>query len=229
MKLKTIQNPSTYSDEDGNRIECTQAMGSAVTVIFRGRNNRLVIKGRPRRKPLKIIFECDNAECVIGENRFRGKIRLGEGCSVSIGQKVTCTGPSYVSTAEGASVKIGDDCMFASRNEIRANDGHPIFSVLTGERVNTSRSIEIGDHVWLGAGAAVLGGSKIGSGSVVGYASVVKGVVPNNCVVAGIPARIVKRDCAWERPHLNLHKPALKPNAKAVKKSIYWNVTDDGG
>jgi len=200
----------------------------AVVVVFRGRNNRLVIKGRPRRKPLKIIFECDNAECVIGKNRFRGKVRLGEGCSVRIGEKVTCTGPCYVSTAEMASVMIGDDCMFASRNEIRANDGHPIFSVLTGDRVNVSRSIEIGDHVWLAAGAAVLSGARIGAGSVVGYGSVVKGVVPNNCVAAGVPARVVKRDCVWERPHLNLHKPVLKPNAEVVKKSTYWSVTDDG-
>jgi hypothetical protein len=124
-------------------------------------------------------------------------------------------------------VEIGDDCMIASRNEIRADDAHPIFSVETGRRTNMPRSIHIGAHVWLAAGAVVLGGSRIGSGSVVGLGSIVKGAVPNNCVVAGSPARVVRRDCAWERPHLSLTKPYLKPDASSVRKSRYWAMTGD--
>lgn len=64
-----------------------------------------------------------------GANSFKGIIRLDEKCLVRIGGRVTCTTSCYISTAEGSSVVIGEDCMFASRNEIRSDDGHPIFTV----------------------------------------------------------------------------------------------------
>ena len=52
-------------------------------------------------------------------------------------------------------------------------------------------SIEIGDDVWIGARAVVLGGARIGRGSIVGAGAVVQGVVPAYSVVAGNPARVV--------------------------------------
>jgi acetyltransferase-like isoleucine patch superfamily enzyme len=52
--------------------------------------------------------------------------------------------------------------------------------------------ILIGEDVWLGAGALVSKGSRIGNGAVVSAASVVSGDVPANAVVQGVPARVVK-------------------------------------
>lgn len=60
---------------------------------------------------------------------------------------------------------------------------------------------------------------------MVGLGSIVKGTFPNNCIVAGVPAKIIKKDIAWERPHLSTTKPYYKPNSSVVKKSIYWNKT----
>lgn len=51
----------------------------------------------------------------------------------------------------------------------------------------------IGDHVTLGAHAVVLGSVTVGHGSVVGANSVVRGDVPDNVVVVGSPARVVRR------------------------------------
>jgi tetrahydrodipicolinate N-succinyltransferase len=110
---------------------------------------------------------------------------------------------------------------------VRADDGHPIFDVRTGLRVNPSRSITIGDHVWLGRFATVLGGVSIGEGTVIGYGSVVTRNIPNNCVAAGSPARVVRRDIAWERPHLSLVRPYYKPDASTIKRSTYWNLTKE--
>lgn len=227
MAAIEVKNPYRYEDDRGNTIECDVPVGDLVSVFIRGRNNRLTIKGGARKKILKIMFDCNDAVCTIKDNAFCGKIRLGQGCKVVIGKGVTCTGPCFVSAAEEAAVVIGDDCMIASRNEIRADDAHPIFSVETGQRTNMPRSIHIGAHVWLAAGAVVLGGARIGPGSVIGLGSIVKGHVPNNCVAAGIPARVVRRDCAWERPHLSLKRPYLKPDASSVRKSRYWAMTRD--
>ena len=170
----------------------------------------------------------------IGSSRgvpgLRAAIRVGDGCQVRIGKNVSSTTTVAMSTAEGTSITIGDDVMIASDIQIRADDGHPIFDVRTGKRVNAARSIVIGNHVWLGLGACVLGGVTIGDGTVVGMRSVVTRSLPNNVVGAGSPAKVVKRNVAWERPHLTLDPPYRKPTAASVKKSTdYWTLTVDPG
>lgn len=223
-ELRSIYN---YSDDNGNVIECAQPLDKDVHIIFRGKNNRLVLKDGAKPSPITIMFDCDHGYCELGKTAYKGQIRVGHHCQVIIGDGVTCTFSCYISTAEYTSVIVGDDCMIASGNEIRTDDAHPIFSIKTGERINMPKSIRLGRHVWLGARAAVLGGSEIGDGSVIGYASIVKGVFPNNCVIAGTPAKVVRKDIAWERPHLNLTKPYFKPDASTITKSNFWNETID--
>ena len=102
-----------------------------------------------------------------------------------------------------------------------------IFHVRTSKRANPSRSIHIGNHVWLGRRSTVLGGAYIGDGSVLGFGSILTKKIPNNCIVAEAPTRPVKRDIAWKRPHLSLREPFYKPDADSIEKSSYWNLTDD--
>lgn len=59
----------------------------------------------------------------------------------------------------------------------------------------TSKKIEvpiIGNKVYIGAGAKILGPIKIGDNVVIGANAVVLKNVPNNCVVAGVPAKVIK-------------------------------------
>ena len=53
---------------------------------------------------------------------------------------------------------------------------------------------KIGNHVMVGAGATVLGPVIIGDNVQIGAGAVVVKDVPDNCVVIGVPARIIKRD-----------------------------------
>ena len=52
--------------------------------------------------------------------------------------------------------------------------------------------VEIGDDVWIGAGAKILMGAKIGRGAVVGANAVVRGEIPDYAIAVGSPARVVK-------------------------------------
>jgi serine acetyltransferase len=61
----------------------------------------------------------------------------------------------------------------------------------------------IGNNVFLGAGAKVMGDVSIGNNVVVGANSLVIGDVPDNCTVIGVPARIVSRDTAWMQEKLD--------------------------
>lgn len=56
---------------------------------------------------------------------------------------------------------------------------------------------KIGNNVFLGAGAKVLGSVTIGNNVVVGANSVVMSDVPDNCTVMGVPARIISRETNW--------------------------------
>lgn len=227
--MAIVNELSTYRDEQGNTIEFP-GLPQKVKIKFSGSNNRLVVSGNARIGHLIVDFDCDNGLVEIGSSRsvpaFSGAIRVGQDSKVLIGDNVSTTSVVAFSATEGTTVRIGDDVMFASENQVRADDGHPIFDVVTGRRVNISKSITIGNHVWLGRAAIVLGGVTIGDGSVIGYGSVVTKRVPNNCVAAGVPAKVMRRNIAWERPHLSLTKPYYKMDESTIKKSPYWNLTE---
>ena len=131
---------------------------------------------------------------------------MGYGSSVEIGNNTTSTNPVYVTVAEGTKLVVGDDCMFATNNQIRTDDAHAIYDINTGRRINPSQDIVLGDHVWVGYGAVLFGGTTIGSGSVVGAFSVVNKAFSNNCIIAGTPAKVIKENVFWKRPLL-LNKP----------------------
>lgn len=84
-----------------------------------------------------------------------------------------------------------------------SNDAHSIFDVVTKENINSTpeiskkRKIMVGNHVWIGVKAIILYGTEIGDGSIIGAGSLVKGKIPNNCIAAGVPARVVRRNIAW--------------------------------
>ena len=225
--LKQITKLVPYSDEDKNSIQYNGTSDSPVKINFKGKNNRLIIHGGAEILKLIISFDCDDGYCEIGKGYFKGTIRIGQSCKVTIGDGVTCTSECYISSAEFAEVKIGSDVMIASQVEIRADDAHPIFDVTTKKRINIPRPILIGNHVWIGAFTKILGGTTIGNGSVIGLGSIVKRKIPNNCIATGVPAKVTRKNIAWERPHLTLAKPYFKPDAASIKTGGYWNLTEE--
>lgn len=215
-----------YKDDRNNVIIYNGTHKSSVKITFSGRNNRLIVDELSQINNTTIFFDCDDGVCKIGNNRFVGNIRIGQGCNVTVADKVTCTNSCIITTAEGSSVSIGEDCMIASLVEIRADDAHPIFNVKTGLRTNMPRDIVIGEHVWLAARSTILSGGAIGSGSILGYGSILKSRIPNNCIAVGIPAKITTRNIAWERPHLSINPPFYKPDKDSIPVTIkYWNRT----
>lgn len=228
MVILTTLEP--YSDEAGNEVRYTGTPVDGVRIKLTGGGNRLIVSRRARLGTLIVDFDNDGGLVKIGASsgvpRFSAAIRVGQDSSVLVGRNVSTTSSVAMSAVEGTTIRIGDDVMFASENELRADDGHPIFDVRTGDRVNVSRSITVGNHVWLARRAVLLGGASVGDGSVVGYGAVVTRQFTNNVVVAGVPAREVRRDVAWERPHLSLTPPFYKPDASTVTRTEeYWQLT----
>ncbi|MBM4134050.1 MAG: acyltransferase [Nitrospira sp.] len=92
-------------------------------------------------------------------------------------------------------IEIGDDCIIGWETQIMSGDGHPMYR--GGEWINQPKPIKIGERVWIGSRATILKGVTVGSGSVVGAGAVVTKDVPEHCVVAGNPARVIAKDVTW--------------------------------
>ncbi|WP_113607784.1 acyltransferase [Glutamicibacter soli] len=220
----------SYSDALGNEIVYDGPRIEGVQVHFRGENNRLVLDRGVKITSGSIFrFDCNNAVVRIGKglHGLHAFMRLGEDASIEIGDNVTSTTRVMFCAVEGSRISLGNDVMISGDVQIRTDDEHPIFDVVSGSRVNPARPVVIGDHVWLGWGVRVLGGTSVGPGSVVGASALVKGSFTNNCIVAGVPARVIRHDIAWERDHLSLKEPFYKPDSSFVDKSKYWSLSSD--
>ncbi|WP_180079780.1 acyltransferase [Acinetobacter sp. YH12058] len=233
MKL-IINVEKSYSDEFGNKVIVSDSTKlENIKVEFRGNNNLLVIDDKNKiLKNINFEFSSNDGKAYIGHVegalQARGNIRVGYKSLVVIGDKVTCTKPFFICASEATKILIGDDCMFATDNHIRTDDAHAIYDVKTGLRLNPSKDIIIGAHVWVAYAAKIYGGAKVGSGSIIGTNSIVKSSYPNNCTIVGAPSKCVRRNIAWERPNVARHKPWLRVNSDHIKKDPnLWKVTDD--
>ncbi len=155
-----------YLDDDGNTIEAPKQLHNC-RFNFQGTNNKIVI--HPETKIRNVSIQCvgNNAQVYIGKDvRMSGNWRLGYDCYLTIKDRATSTNAVYITCAEATGIRIGEDCMFATSNQIRTDDAHAIYEVKTGRRINLSESIEIGDHVWLGVDVKILKGSFIDKNSI---------------------------------------------------------------
>ena len=118
------------------------------------------------------------------------KIRCHEG-EVLIGQKTVlgqeCTISAY------RHVRIGEQCVVADRAMFIDFD-HGVVEVERPIRHQGiyMRDVDVGSNVWIGYGACVLRGTRVGDNSIVGTNAVVTKDVPANAVVGGVPARVLR-------------------------------------
>lgn len=97
--------------------------------------------------------------------------------------------------------QIGNHVLIASNvgivgrldHDLRQTETQITESRWVGRFIELSAPIEIGDDVWIGYGATILSGLKVGSCSVVAAGAVVVNDVPLNSVVAGNPAKVVSK------------------------------------
>ena len=118
------------------------------------------------------------------------KIRVHEG-EVSIGAKTVIGQDCTISAFQH--VSIGRECILADRVMLIDFD-HGMVEVERPIRVQGiyKRDVRVGHNVWIGYGACVLRGVTIGDNSIVGTSAVVTRDVPENAVVAGSPARVIR-------------------------------------
>jgi len=201
--MATVTDIQDYADASGNVIVGKPRACVSSFIEFAASNCRVEISDGVSFRNAKIKMTADNGLLRIGSrSTIKNTIRVGLDSSVIIGKRLSCTGSGILSAAEGTSVTIGDDCMFSVSFDIRSDHAHPIFDRSTGKRVNKSKSLVVGNHVWLGPQALIYPGAHVGDGSVIGARSLVSGIVPPHCIAVGVPARVTRRNIVWDKTHV---------------------------
>jgi serine acetyltransferase len=110
-------------------------------------------------------------------------LRIGDRCVIGRGSHIVAH----------ADIRIGDDVWTGPYVYVTdQNHGYADPDTPIGRQMPVNKPVQIGAGSWLGAGAIVLPGARIGRNVVVAAGSVVRGEVPDHSVVAGVPARVVR-------------------------------------
>lgn len=113
----------------------------------------------------------------------------GKSGTITLGDCVLITGGVRIMAANR--IEIGNGCMFAAGAVVSDCDWHGIYD--RTEIDQNAKPVVLADNVWIGTNAFVGKGVKIGKNSIVGAGSIVTKDVPDNVVVAGNPAKIIKK------------------------------------
>jgi len=169
-------------------------------ININGENNTIVCEENVTLWNSRIDFNGNNSILYLSNNNFDYAVNISfNGNNLCfIGKNNFFNGMTTIVLSESKNVIIGADCLFSYEVSLRVADAHLIYHTKTKERMNHSKSIYIGDHVWLGQNALILKGTQIGSGSIIGANSVLSNkIVPSNTTFAGSPARLTKEDTFW--------------------------------
>ncbi|WP_404711728.1 acyltransferase [Sphingomonas sp. MMS24-J13] len=161
-------------------------------------NNTVIVEPSIRHINLVITLRGSGSRVEIGPDcALNGQLFAADGATIRIGRRTAMLGV-HVAAHEGSTVEIGERCLFSNTIRIRPSDAHKIFDIESGLRINDQRPIVIGDEVWVGEYVQIAKGARVGSGSIIGATSFVSGEFPNNSLIAGSPARLLRSGVRWE-------------------------------
>ncbi len=167
----------------GNVIHFGKGSSFSGSIKIKGNNNTIHIGD---------YAKINASILVIGDNR---RLSIGDH-TTSVEIRILCS--------DQCDVTIGKWCMFSRKIEIRTTDAHSVVDRNTLTRINSPGSVNIGDHVWVGVGTLISKGVTIPADCVVGAMSFVNNSFhESGVVIAGVPAKIVKRGITWNRERKN--------------------------
>ena len=168
-------------------------------IIIHGNNNVVHVAKNTIFNNSEISISNDNCEiellckfCKIGVSCDNG-----DGQILKIG-KNSSLGGVYFHMQQNSKIIIGENCLFSDEIHFWSNDGHTLLDD-KGNVLNDTQPIIVGNHCWVGYQVKLLKGSELADNCVVGFGSILtKKILTKNCVVAGIPARVVKENINWD-------------------------------
>ncbi len=218
---------STSIDDTNLKITCgaKNAGGGNLLVIERKNNYKQLFNN------CTVNFGGENSLVFIRGSRpnIGISISLNNNSTFYLGKDNFFNAKSHILCTEGKNILIGDKCLFSFGLWFRTADPHLIYDCSSQDRINPSRSILIGDHVWIGQNSLILKGATVGSGSIFGGHSVITGKkFFSNCAYGGNPAKLLKHNVFFNGACVHGY------TRDQTEKSMHWedddfiyNKTDD--
>ncbi|GEK91546.1 sugar O-acetyltransferase [Alkalibacterium kapii] len=168
--------------------------------LYRPEDEELVIKRRSARlkahrfnqvesdqKRMDIIKKLFGST---GENiKIEPTIRVDYGFNIHVGENFYANFNCVF--LDVCPIKIGKNVMIGPGVSLVTPE-HPLEAAARNSGYEFGRPITIGDNCWVGADATIVGGVTLGDNVVVAAGAVVKDSFPDNVVVGGVPAKIIK-------------------------------------
>lgn len=191
---------NSFHIRSGNYLECHGIL-KRTKICVKGKGNRIIIGKLSRLVNSSIEIKGNNNTIIVGD---RGLVTEGEFFieddlgKIEIGKDTNICGHTHLACIEGCSITIGEDCLFSSAIVIRTGDSHSVIDSKTKQRINPSKNVRIGNHVWIGNQVIILKGVNISNHTIIGAGSLVtKPYTQGNIIIAGNPAKIVKSSIEW--------------------------------
>lgn len=111
------------------------------------------------------------------------------GKNIHVGEDFLCN--YNVTILDVDKVTIGDFCMIGPNSTI-VTVNHPMDAKGRREKLSITKPVVIGNDVWIGANCVILPGVSVGNNVIISAGAVVTKDIPDNCVVGGVPAKLIK-------------------------------------
>lgn len=148
---------------------------------------------------------CYSSEAYIKHMKKLG-VKVGENCHIFEPKLVN------IDLFRPYLLELGNNVVLCAKSTILTHDySHCVVCEKYGRNIGDAKPVKIGNNVFVGIDAMILMGTEIGNNVIIGTKSVVFGKIPDNCVVAGNPAKVIcSLDEFYEKrikKELNVQKP----------------------
>lgn len=199
-------------------------------ISFSGTNNAIYFGSDINLINCKFTFNCSNSLIYLkgGCNINNLNAIMHNDCVFYLGKKVylnpSTVGKYILMLSEHKHIFIGNNCLFSTGISFRTADAHLIYSIETKQRLNSSKSIFVGDSVWIGQNAMLMKGAKIHSGSIIGAGSVISNKeIPSNSSGGVILSGLLRiRFFGRAIVQINIHKLILKTFYAAIIQKTFF-------
>lgn len=205
--------PKNKLHAKGVTLNCGVVLINGLKIYSNGRDNQIVLGDFVQIRNSTIIIQGSHNRVSLGDFSVLNQVEL---CMMDdhnefvVGEHTGLCGKAELAAVEGTKIVIGDRCMFSGLLHFRTGDSHSVVD-MNGKRINPSRDIVIGNHVWIGTRVTCLKGVRVPDNCIVEATTTLCGQYQQeNTVIAGVPGKVVKTGVNWNAELLPMDRQEEK-------------------
>jgi len=205
-RIRTIARLKTRIVGSGNTCSNLNIFTSKCNFEIIGSTNHISFGEFSKIGSVRLKIIGDNNTIIIGKHCRIMDSELwieDNNCVISIGDFTTVESAHIAVTESNSKIRIGEDCMLAKKIVIRTGDSHSIIDLESNKRINYAKSVQIGNHVWVGERSTILKGVNIEDDVIIGTGAIITTDCPANVIMAGVPAKILRTNVTWKRERID--------------------------